>query len=125
MKLATLKNRIGAFAYSASLASAQDEYTILENDVLYIKVNNKGGYFSEVKLKQFVNYDSVPIYLIKDQNAIFNLNFSTTDNRILNTQDLYFQPTITKSGDNQILSMKLKVSETQFLEYRYELRPND
>jgi YidC/Oxa1 family membrane protein insertase len=125
VQLATLKNRIGAFAYSASLTSAQDEITILENDVLYIKVNNKGGYFSEVKLKQFVNYDSVPIYLIKDHNAIFNINFGTTDGRTLNTQDLYFQPSLSKSGDNQILSMKLKVSETQYLEYRYELKPND
>ena len=124
-QLAALQNRIGAFAYSVSLPSAQDATTVLENDVLKIIVNNKGGYFEEVKLKQFTNYDSVPVYLIKDQNALFNLNFGTSDNRTLNTQDLYFQPTLTKNGDNQILSMKLKVSETQFLEYRYELKPND
>jgi len=124
-QLVALQNRIGAFAYSASLPSAKEATTVLENDVLKITVNNKGGYFEEVKLKQFTNYDSVPVYLIKDQNALFNLNFGTTDSRILNTQDLYFQPMLTKSGDNQILSMKLKVSETQFLEYRYELKPND
>ena len=124
-QLANLKNKIGAFAYSASLATTQTEETVIENEVLYLKVNNKGGYLTEVKLKQFVNHDSVPIYLIKDQNAFFNLTFGTTDNRTLNTQDLYFQPSITTSGDDQILSMKLKVSETQFLEYRYELKPND
>jgi len=124
-QLSNLKNRIGAFAYSSSLPSAQDEFTIFENEVLYIKVNNKGGYFSEVKLKQFVTYDSIPVYLIKDQNSIFNLNFGTSDNRTLNTQDLYFQPRLTTSGNNKILSMKLKVSETKFLEYRYELKPND
>ncbi len=125
VQLSDLKNRIGAFAYSSSLPSAQDEFTVFENEVLYIKVNNKGGYFSEVKLKQFVTYDSIPVYLIKDQNAIFNLNFGTTDNRALNTQDLYFQPTLSASGNSKILSMKLKVSETKFLEYRYELKPND
>lgn len=125
VQLTNLKNRIGAFAYSSSLASAQDEVTVIENDVLYLKISNKGGYLTEVRLKQFVNYDSIPIYLIKDQNAVFNINFGTTDNRTLNTQDLYFQPSLTTSGDNQILSMKLKVSETQFLEYRYELKPND
>ena len=124
-QLAALQNRIGSFAYSASLPSAQDATTVLENDVLKITVNNKGGYFEEVKLKEFVNHDSVPVYLIKDQNALFNLNFGTSDNRTLNTKDLYFQPTLTKSGENQVLSMKLKVSETQFLEYRYELKPND
>ncbi|MCK0178063.1 membrane protein insertase YidC [Flavobacteriaceae bacterium S0862] len=124
-QLAALQNRIGSFAYSASLPSAQDATTVLENDVLKITVNNKGGYFEEVKLKEFVNHDSVPVYLIKDQNALFNLNFGTSDNRTLNTKDLYFQPNLTKSGENQVLSMKLKVSETQFLEYRYELKPND
>ncbi len=125
LQLENLKSQIGEFAYSATLTSAQDDVTIIENDVLYIKVNNKGGYFSEVRLKQFVNHDSLPVYLIKDENSIFNINFGTTDNRTLNTQDLYFQPTLSKSGDNQILSMKLKVSESKYLEYRYELKPND
>lgn len=125
IQLVNLKNRIGAFAYSSSLSSATQGETIIENDVLFLKVNNKGGYLTEVRLKQFVNYDSIPIYLIKDKNSIFNITFSTTDNRTLNTQELYFQPTLTKNGDNQILSMKLKVSETQFLEYRYELKSND
>lgn len=124
-QLADLQNKIGAFAYSASQVAGQAQETVIENEVLYLKVNNKGGYFSEIRLKNFVNYDSIPIYLIKDQNALFNINFGTTDNRILNTQDLYFQPSVTKNGDNQVLSMKLKVSESQFLEYRYELRPND
>ena len=126
VQLANLQNKIGAFAYSATLASSNNEAeTVVENDVLAIKVSNKGGYISEVRLKNFVNYDSVPVYLIKDNNNIFNVNFGTTDNRTLNTRDLYFEPTLTKSGENQVLSMKLKVSENQYLEYRYELKPND
>ncbi|WP_412987913.1 membrane protein insertase YidC [Pontimicrobium sp. IMCC45349] len=126
VQLANLQNKIGAFAYSATLASSNNEAeTVVENDVLAIKVSNKGGYISEVRLKSFVNYDSVPVYLIKDNNNIFNVNFGTTDNRTLNTRDLYFEPTLTKSGENQVLSMKLKVSENQYLEYRYELKPND
>lgn len=124
LQMAELQNKIGAFAYSANAANL-DKETVLENDVLYLKVNNKGGYITEVKLKKFTKYDSLPVYLIKDQNSIFNIKFGTTDNRTLNTQDLYFQPTLTQNGDNQVLSMKLKVSETRFLEYRYELKPSD
>jgi len=124
LQMAELQNKIGAFAYSANTANLDTE-TVLENDVLYLKVNNKGGYITEVKLKKFTKYDSLPVYLIKDQNSIFNIKFGTTDNRTLNTQDLYFQPSLTQSGDNQVLSMKLKVSETRFLEYRYELKPNN
>lgn len=124
-QLVALQNKLGNFAYSLTLPSAKDDETVFENDVLYLKINNKGGYLSEVKLKKFVDYDSVPIYLIKDKNALFNINFSTTDSRVLNTKDLYFQPTLTKNGENQVLSMKLKVSESKYLEYRYELKPNE
>ena len=123
--LASLKNKIGDFAYALTLASATNTTTTFENEVLALKIDNKGGFISEVKLKSYVNHDSVPVYLIKDGSSVFNLNFATSDNRTLNTTNLYFQPTLSTSGDNQVLSMRLKVSETQFLEYRYELKPND
>ncbi len=120
------KTQLGAFSYSASLPSAKDSFTKIENEVLSLKVNNRGGYIEEALLKKFKTYDSVPLYLIKDgKNASFNINFGTTDNRILNTKDLFFEPTVTKNGDNTVLSMKLKVSESKFLEYRYELKPNE
>jgi YidC/Oxa1 family membrane protein insertase len=124
VQLAEIQNKIGAFAYAFNADNLEEE-TILENNVLYLKVNNKGGYLTEVKLKNFVRYDSVPIYLIKDQSATFNIKFGTTDNRTLNTKDLLFQPTLIQSNGNHVLSMKLKVSETRYLEYRYELKPND
>ena len=123
--LSNLKNRVGDFAYSMTLPSATPAITTFENEVLALKIDNKGGFISEVKLKSYVNHDSVPVYLIKDGSSQFNLNFVTIDNRTLNSSELYFQPIFSTSGDNQILSMRLKVSESQFLEYRYELKPND
>ncbi|WP_103865266.1 membrane protein insertase YidC [Aquimarina sp. I32.4] len=124
--LLNAKSQLGAFAYSASLSSAKEEYTKIENEVLSLKINNRGGYVSEALLKNFKTYDSVPLYLIKDgKNASFNINFKTTDNRILNTQDLFFEPTVSRNGENTVLSMKLKVSDSKFLEYRYELKSNE
>ena len=123
--LSNLKNRVGDFAYSMTLPSATPAITTFENEVLALKIDNKGGFISEVKLKNYVNHDSVPVYLIKDGSSQFNLNFATTDNRTLNSSELYFQPIFSTSGDNQILSMRLKVSDSQFLEYRYELKPDD
>ncbi|SHI82966.1 membrane protein insertase YidC [Algibacter luteus] len=123
LQVVQLKNKLGAFAYSALQSS--DQETVVESDLLALKFNNKGGYLSEVRLKQFVDFDSIPIYLIKDNNASFNINFGTTDSRILNTKDLPFVPTVTKNADVTVVSMKLKVSENQFLEYRYEIKDND
>ncbi|HET8752827.1 MAG TPA: membrane protein insertase YidC, partial [Salinimicrobium sp.] len=122
---ARAQSQLGAFGYSASLASASQGSTTIENEVLELTIDNKGGYISEARLKGFKTYDSIPVHLIKNGNAHFNLNFSTTDGRTLNTKDLYFEPTLSKNGENTILSMKLKVSENEFLEYRYVLKPDD
>ena len=123
IKQLSLKNQLGAFAESAINATAG--FSVLENEVVKLTINNKGGQIKEALVKNFKTYDSLPLYLIKDNNASFNINFGTTDNRILNTKDLFFSPTLTTNGDIQIVSMKLKVSETQFLEYRYEMKPKE
>ncbi len=124
-QLVAAQSKLGAFSYALSLPSTTDGQTTVVTDVFELKFNNKGGHLAQVKLRNFVDYDSVPLYLVKDQNSAFNIAFGTSDNRNLNTQDLPFQPKVSKSGENTIVSMKLKISETAFLEYRYELKPND
>ncbi len=119
------QNRLGAFAYSAGLPSATDQETVIENELVKITISNKGGQITEVLLKNFKTYNMLPLYVIKDQNASLNLSFATQDNRNLQTKDLYFEPTFSNNGDNQVLSMKLKVSRDNYLEYRYELKPDD
>lgn len=122
-QLAALQSKKGALSYAYTLPG--EEITTVETDVFQLKFSRKGGQLAEVKLKNFVDYDSVPIYMVKDQNSNFNITFGTSDNRTFNTQDLPFQPHVSKSGENTVVSMKLKVSETSFLEYRYELKPKD
>ena len=123
LKAAALQNKLGAFAYSAMQGTPG--VSVIENDLLKLTVDNNGGQIIEALIKNYKTYDSLPLYMIKDNNASFNINFGTTDNRILNTKDLFFIPTLSKSNGNDVLSMKLKVSDTQFLEYRYEMKPNE
>lgn len=119
--VANYKGTVGAFGYTPT----SDATTVLENDLVYLVISNKGGQIVEAKMKNFVTYDSVPVHLVKDNNATFGLSFSTLDNRVLNTKDLFFEPTVSSNGGNTILSMKAKVSENNFLEYRYEMKPDD
>ncbi len=65
------------------------------------------------------------VALIKDNNATFSIALKTADNRTLQTKDLFFEPSLTTENGNQVLRLKLKASPTQFLEYRYVLKPND
>jgi len=121
-----LSNKLGVFAYGASLPSAKEgATTTISNNVLNLTFSNKGGYLETVELKTFKTHDQKPLYLVKDGNANLNIPLTTIDNRILNTKDLYFTPTVTKNGDNQVISMKLMVSANQYLEYRYELKPDN
>jgi len=119
-----VKNKLGSFAYSRTLPSANDNTTTISNDVLELTVSNKGGYIVEAQLLEHTQYTGDPVFLIKDGNNDFNLEFSS-ENRLLNTRNEYFEPTLSKNGENAVLSMKLKTSESTFIEYRYELKPGD
>ncbi|ARV05183.1 membrane protein insertase YidC [Polaribacter sp. SA4-10] len=123
LKQVAFTNKLGAFAQSA--INGKEGVTVLENDVVKLTIDNKGGQIVEALIKNYKTHDSLPLYMIKDKNSSFNINFGTTDNRILNTKDLFFEASTSKNGENNILSMKLKVSDNQFLEYRYEMKPKD
>jgi YidC/Oxa1 family membrane protein insertase len=127
-QLQKLQTSLGAFAYSATLPSAKNDFKVIENEVVYLKIANKGGYIVEAKLKKFEKFKKGSgqiVELIKDNNASFNLELHTKDNRVLNTNELYFEPTLTNIDGNQVLSMKLKASQNAYLEYVYVIKPND
>lgn len=121
-------SKLGAFAYAASLPSAKDTTTLLANNVLRLQIANKGGYISEATIlneEQFKKASGKAVQIIKDNNANFNLTFTTKDGKVIHTKDLYFEPKYTKEGKNQVVTMQLKTGENQFLEYRYVMKDND
>ncbi len=122
---AQLQNQFGYFSYAAALPTAQVGTTTIANDVLELEVSTLGGHIVTAKLLQEKTYDSLPVYLIKDGNSSLNISFSTTDNRNLNTKDLYFEPALSSNDDQQVLTMRAKVSPNEYLEYRYALKPGE
>ncbi|WP_281309835.1 membrane protein insertase YidC [Flavobacterium flavigenum] len=128
IQLAQLQKTLGGFAYSATLPSAKESFTTIENEKIKLKIANKGGYIVEATLKGFEKFKKGSgqlVELIKDNNSNLNIQLQTTDNRTLNSKDLFFEPTLTKIGADQILSMRLKAGANEFLEYKYILKPND
>ena len=128
VQLAKLQKSLGDFAYSATLPSAKEAYTTIENKVVILKIANKGGYIVEATLKNYERFKKGSgqlVSLIKDNNANLNVQLITNDNRTLNTKDLFFEPSLTKSGDDQVLSMRLKAGADSFLEYKYVLKADD
>ena len=76
--------QVGAFAFT----TAQDGTTTLENEVLSLEVSNRGGQIAEAVMKEFVNHDSMPVYLVREGNADFNLELRTVGCSIPGTSTL-------------------------------------
>ena len=68
--VASYKNQVGAFGFT----QVSEATTTLENELLYLEIANQGGQIVEAKMKDFVTYDSVPVFLVKEGNSKF---FST------------------------------------------------
>lgn len=122
------ESKFGKFAYAATLPSAKGGTTVLENDLVKIVVANQGGAVQQVILKKFEKFrknSGQLVQLVDQKNLQFNLEVKTTDNRVLQTKDLFFEPQLTKVGADQVLSMKLKAGPNAFLEYKYVLKAND
>jgi YidC/Oxa1 family membrane protein insertase len=120
--------KLGSFGYSATLPSATDTVTEIKNDVLSLKISNKGGYIVDATIlgfDQFEKNSKKAVQIIKDNNASLDITLNTTDKRSLHTKDLYFEPKLTTEGKNQVLTLQLKAGPDQFLEYRYVLKPNE
>ena len=107
-----LKTKYGVFA---SAANGKDEFQVIENDKLKIKVANKGGRIVSVILKEYQTFDSLALDLFDADSSRFNLQFTTGHN--INTADLYF---VAEQSSNT-LSMKLKSDDSHYVEYLYTL----
>ncbi|MFY9237141.1 MAG: membrane protein insertase YidC [Flavobacteriaceae bacterium] len=118
--VAAYKSSMGAFSFTSIVPGN----TLLENDVLRVEVSHKGGQLVLAQNKKYNTYDSVPVYLIKDGNATFNISFTTQDNRIIQTKDLYFEPLTANNDQVEVLSMKAKISDSEYLLFEYSL-PED
>jgi YidC/Oxa1 family membrane protein insertase len=118
--VAAYKSSMGAFSFTPIVPGN----TLIENDVLRVEVSHKGGQLVLAQNKKYNTYDSVPVYLIKDGNATFNISFTTQDNRIIQTKNLYFEPFTSSSDQGSIVSMKAKISDTEYLLFEYSL-PKD
>src|SRR5690606_10516914 len=125
LRMVQLQSTLGSFALSGML---EEKTTVLENEVLKLEISNKGGYITKAEVKNFEQFKKGSgsiVNIIKDNNAEFNIQLKTQENRIFNNKDLLFEPTLTKEGENQVLTLRLKSDESKFLEYRYVLRPNE
>ena len=108
---------MGAFG---KLAEGTNEECILENDLLKIILNTKGGNIRSVQLKKFRRADGTDLILLESDHNKFNVSFPTKQAQTINTSDLYFTPSA-KQGESIVLSASMDASTA--IEQVYKLKP--
>ena len=122
---AHLQETFGVFS---SAAAQKEEFITIENKLVKIKISNKGGRIYSVELKDYQTHDSLPLILWEGDKNRFGMSFYA-DNKSIDTQDLFFVSengfdNLNASSSQKTLSMKLKASDDQYLEYVYTLAPD-
>lgn len=123
----TNKKLQDAFGVFAASAKGEEQFVTLENEKIKVKISNKGGRIYSVELKDYKTYDSLPLMLFNGDSSTFRLNFFA-QNRNINTDQLYFQPTsnsmVVSGNDSASISMRLYAGDNKYLEYKYVLHAN-
>jgi YidC/Oxa1 family membrane protein insertase len=130
-----LRNRFGLFA---GASKGQERIIYLENDVIRIAVNTKGGYIREVELKNYKTFDSMPLKIYDKNTALFDLSFFAM-NRNINTANFFFEPyyrgqtyegdELKTRNDSLVFGMRLYADNElgerdpgRYIEYEYRLQ---
>ncbi|MCI7782204.1 MAG: membrane protein insertase YidC, partial [Parabacteroides sp.] len=119
VRMQNMRQRFGDFAQAMT---GEERQTTIENEVLELRVSNKGGRIVYARLKEYDDYQGQPLVLFDEQNSELNFSLVTADNRVVNTSELYFTPV---QQGKEGLTMRLAVGEAGYLDFVYTLTPND
>lgn len=109
--------RANVFGTFTPVMQGKEEITTLENDKLILKLSNKGGRIVQAEIKDHKNYHGGLVDVIGGDNNRFNYNFYYEDNKMMNTEEMYFTPSL--SSDGKTLTYTAKLSNGASLEQIY------
>lgn len=111
-----LHSLYGSFA---DAGAGEQKFITLENELIKLKISNKGGRPYSVELKDYKTYTQKPLILFDGDSTVFGLNFFS-QNRSIITNDLYYVP-VEKTSSS--VKMRLYAGEDRYIEYVYSLNP--
>ncbi|MDB5263216.1 MAG: rane protein [Adhaeribacter sp.] len=119
MQLAQQRAALGTFGTAATGTS---EKTVLQNDLLRITFDSKGGQIDEVVLKKYKTWDKKPLILFDQVSSSTDISFKTQDNKVIKLSNLYFQAQPLRTEKQaQVLAYRAEVGPNQYIEQVYTL----
>ncbi len=109
----------------APAAQGEDIPVMMENDVIRLWVNTKGGRIARAELKEYKAYgDSVNnLCLFRGDESSLAFTLVTNNNRVISTANLYFEP-IQPNAQNLIMRLKTDRNDA-YMDFVYTLHEGD
>jgi YidC/Oxa1 family membrane protein insertase len=119
----------GQYGVFAAAATGENEFITLENKVVELRIARKGGRIYSARLKDYQTFDARPLILFSGDSTVFGFNFFTSDNKAVQTNNLYFKPVSDKnsydaSTNSQSVVLRLMADSNKYIEYKYTLAPD-
>jgi len=119
-------NQFGVFAQAAL---GDNEFITLENNKVELIISRKGGRVYSARLKDYKTFDAQPLILFSGDSTVFGFNFFTTDNKAVQTNNLYFETVSDRrsyvvTDEPQTVIMRLMADDNKYIEYKYTLAPD-
>ena len=117
------------FGVFSNSTKGGNRFITLENNKLKLIISLKGGKVFTATLKDFKSSDEKPLVLFNGDSTLFGFNFFTSDNKAVQTNNLYFtsfsnQESFIASDKPQSVTLRLITSDDKYIEYKYTLAPD-
>jgi len=111
-------NRFGEFVMATE---GNEEVVTIENSKIKLAFTTKGGRLLSAQLKEYRAHDSLPLILFEKEELNYGFTFKTASDRIVNTNNLYFTPTV---KENQVI-MRLAATSNSWVDFIYTVAPDN
>lgn len=100
-------------------AQGEEVFTTIENELMKVTLNNKGGRVYSVLLKEYYDQEKEPLVLFDDNEAFMNF-FFYNKKEALQSKDYYFTP-VNQTANS--VSMRLASDSESYIDFTYTLNP--
>ena len=96
-----------------------EEIITLENENILFEISTDGADINKLLLKNFINYNDEPLFLVNNNKSVFSYNIPNGRNSIINTGDLIYTAEIIR--DKSKIKLKTEIDDKRSLELTFTL----
>lgn len=111
--------------YNVEIYNDKEEKIInIENELISFDVTSHGGLIQNLLIKDELNYNKQPLYLLNDDNNKLNIIFTKKSGELIQSKFLKFDSEVTNSNISSEIFLRAKISSNGNIDFKYVL-PED